>query len=403
MASFESAKNLSFGVELKFLIPCLDPEDHDYNLLQDPPILRVKAKENESELWESVYDIVADTITTRTAQLVITRQHIDDNSQEERDYWDTHWIVKKSNSAEPVRQDPRYDGYKWVPVELNSPKLSWADTKSLSLVDDVIKSLKARCRIVTNHTCEVHVHVGRRDNQEFSLPTLKRLATLSWLGEPILRAVKDPKSPNFNHKYTWSSPLTQHSRLATAVKNSAIPIQISAPRPSPCDESLATILRTMKMQDPRDYYALREIWSSTSYVDLARMLSGPGAQYRRLGFNFSAFGEDKKSGQGKPKTIECRFLEGHMKSVIVIGWIIIFCTMVEVTLNGHQPDRRFGTAVYNLLQKSDDVALDLAFQMFCEDLQVPEVSYGPFLAYIRQYWGRNGRGGFGQDSLWIEK
>ncbi|KAI1505243.1 hypothetical protein F5X99DRAFT_368797 [Biscogniauxia marginata] len=403
MASFESAKNLSFGVELKFLIPCLGPEDHDYNMLDDPPILRAEAKDNESELWETVYDIVADTIITRAAQLAITRQRIDDNSYEERDYWETHWIVKKSNSAEPSREDPRYDGYKWVPVELNSPKLAWVDTKSLSMVDDVIKSLKERCRIVTNHTCEVHVHVGRRDNQELSLPTLKRLATLSWLGESVLRAVKDPKSPNFNHTYTWSSPLTQHSRLATVLNSTTIPMQISAIRPSCCDESLAAILRAVKLQDPRDLYALREIWSSSSYVDLARMLSGPGAQYRRLGFNFSAFGEERKGEQGKPKTIECRFLEGHMKSIMVIGWVMIFCTMVEVTLNGHQPDSRFEMAIYHLLQKGDDVALDLAFQTLCQDLQVPEVYCAPFVAKIRQYRGRTGRGCFGQESLWIEK
>jgi hypothetical protein len=53
-----------------------------------------------------------------------------------------------------------------------------------------------------NYSCELHLHVGRRDSLPFTLSTLKKLEVLFWLAKQMLRSVKDPRPPNFKHKYT---------------------------------------------------------------------------------------------------------------------------------------------------------------------------------------------------------
>ncbi|CAJ2512751.1 Uu.00g008700.m01.CDS01 [Anthostomella pinea] len=388
MSAPEVATDLSFGVELKFLVPCLSPEEQGPRKSESPPVLRIGEKKTRPDLWAGVHFIVAETIRISAGQQAITRCQIDQRCQEERDYWETHWIVKKANSAEPAAEYSGYNDYTWVPVEVSSPKLGWTDTNSLPTVRKVIRALQERHHIVSNHSCEVHVHVGRRDGKQFSLTTLKRLGSICWLAEPYIRAVKDPKSPNFNHKYTWSSPLRERSRLAIRLED---PLQ-SKPKHSSsspiCLRPFLDISHSQELEDSKDFRALKEIWMSPSPKDLGMMLSGPERRYRRLGLNFNAYGDDPDGLQQTSKTFECRFLEGVLSNNMVSGWITIICTMVEVALDNQTPDRRFEVAVDRLLGEDRALPRDQGFEEFCRDLQIDESHYEPFITMIR----RNGNG-----------
>lgn len=222
-ASRDKTRNLSIAVELKFLVPFLQNSGPRPAVQSCPPIETcgfiesakgVKADDN-LRLWRHAFSNIAEAVRSVPKQYAYTSFDLEDLRLEEKCCWGTHWVVKKSNSAEPVRDDARRDDVLWVPTEVNSPKMAWSDPDTFATITAVMKAIERRYHIVSNYMCEVHVHVGRMDGQSLSTVTLKRLAMLLWVVEPVLRGVKDPASPNFRHVYTWSSAAREHSRLAT--------------------------------------------------------------------------------------------------------------------------------------------------------------------------------------------
>ena len=297
---------LAIGLELKFLVPFLR-QGHPDPAPADPRPLPVTPHADRPDLLlHQAYGFVA-ALLREGRRRAISIAEIASERAQESDFWAEHWIVKKSNSAEPGERDAA-PGLVFAPLEISSPRLPALDPRTHDLVAAVVRRLEAGCRFTVNYTCEVHVHVGRADGDSLSLPSLRRFAALCWLAEPTLRLLKDPRSPNFSHVYTWSSPLQEYSRLAGLVAGLA--------------------------GNERDDRALQHIVHARDELALGRLMSGCEKQYRRLGFNFSAFGlEDERAGRS-PRSVEVRFFEDYRGVEEVLGWVQVCVALGIVAVGG---------------------------------------------------------------------
>ncbi|KAL2107665.1 hypothetical protein VUR80DRAFT_4888 [Thermomyces stellatus] len=305
-ANPDHPSDLAIGLELKFLVPFLRAGCRDPAPADPRPLFPTPHADDPDLLLQQGYRLVAD-ILRAASQRAIAISEITSRHARESDFWAEHWIVKKSNSAEPGERE-KLDGYVHAPLEISSPRLPAMDSRTYDLIARVVRALEARCRFTVNYTCEVHVHVGRADGACLSMKSLRNFAALCWFVEPTLRLLKDPQSPNFAHVYTWSSPLRQYSRLAAKVSN----------------------VRPLA----RDSRALYHIANAQNELELGRLMSGDEKRYRRLGFNFSAFGlEDERAGRS-PRSVEVRFFEDYRGCEEVLGWVRVCVALGVVAIVG---------------------------------------------------------------------
>ncbi|KAK8058772.1 hypothetical protein PG994_009220 [Apiospora phragmitis] len=386
-------EDLTVAVEFKFLVPyrphgAAETDD----CYRHPPVATADmisdaataTDADHQRLQDHAFRAIAATIRACDGQDAISSHEMQEQqpTQPLSAYWATHWLVKRSNSAEPSAAHPHYGDWAWVPVEINSPKLSWAGrARTSETIRTVLRALHARHRIETNYSCEVHVHVGRRDGRRLGLPSLQRLAVLCWLAEPVLRGVKDPRSPNFVHKYTWSSPLRERSRLASELRSKQQHLDIAEHR-------------QQQQQQTSELRAIGRILASRSHVELGRLMTGEGRPYRRLGFNFYSLVKDTLSEPERTEleTVECRFLEGTMAEDVILGWLQIFGSLVQSALasaprqeySEEQPDLML--PLLGLLEQTDQcptTATD-TFVNLMEDMGVDRSSFAPVLAVIHR-------------------
>jgi hypothetical protein len=398
-ASPDDRKSLSAAVELKFLVPFVPNNHASLSTRRKPPLEFIEFIEtcqdvqcdDTIKLWRRAFSGIASAIDTVPGQSALTVYDLVDLGLRERDCWAEYWIVKKSNSAEPDRGDPFYRNHLWVPVEVTSPKMAWNDPRTLDSIGAVMNAIRGRYHLVSNHTCEVHVHVGRMDGRSFSLITLKKLAMLLWLAEPALRRVKDPKSPNFNHTYTWSFPAREYSRLATALKTESF-FDASTPRNhESLNRSLKHLTTARSGRMNEDLYALGLIARAPSHIQLGRLMSGEGKPYRRLGFNFSAFGREDHRARTNPRTVECRFLEGTIDNDVVLSWVQIYVRTVEVSLGEAGNDGDFTWIMQKLMERRQELPCDEEFADLMELLDISNFVFEPVRAMLRDIHGHTRR------------
>lgn len=413
----DKAADISVAVELKFLIrQDLSELTSKYGPIRRfiphlPAELRNSMTEAETRLQRDNWEAIARTIDALPQVNATTSHEIKAQGCEHTNYWETHWIVYKANSACPMyltyfhddptqplmnKNAPDYDKYVWTPVEICSPILYWAQKEEImSTLKQIIDTIKSQFDVVSNPSTETHVHVGRTDGKFYSLNTLKKLATILWLSEPMLRAVKDPKSPNYNHHYTWSYCWRDNSRIARALHKNLPEAQtiddLYTGRPDDFDKFLIKLkdARLTTADDNQTFLdehgqALRAIWSAADHKELGYMLRGPERKFRRLGFNFHALENDEN--EPGPRTIEFRFLEGFFDQDITPAWARLCGELVDIVTE--QPeDWEFYDAVVLLMNLPKDWPLDAQFAAFMHEMgrgRVPKTVYEPLHALIRK-------------------
>ena len=430
----DMAEDMTFAVEIKCLIrqqiPKANRVQNPSNHLGNPNEIRPfvphqpleslnSMTELEKQIQRSTWAAVAMAIHTLPGIEATTSHWIKDQNLSHDEFWKTHWIVYKANSAVPPYVSfecgdpdrplldataPGFNEYVWIPLEICSPKLYWKHRdEALEATGRVCEILRQRFGAVANHSCEVHVHVGRHDGQFFPLRGMKRLATLLWLAEPILRSLKDPKSPNFHHVFTWSSAWRQNSRIALALdtdKNVSGSRAIDAlytGQTDDLDAFLAGLDDTRSTGGPpgddpdfvdEQRQALRAIWRASSHEELGRMLCGPDRERRRLGFNFHSLAAEDERGRNSPKTIEFRFLEGFTEKDIVLAWVQVCVGFVEMAVSSAE-DGGFYNMVALLLDLPEDLAPDAKFAAIMQELGLPDETYKPLQGVVRRNYPPN--------------
>ena len=431
----DTVGDLCLGTEFKFLLLGLPRSEID---TASPDALPGGCQVGSDDHRRMAHSALARAINMRTEKdrrltavegaklvqpLAVSKPDIVECGLNEKDFWPTHWIVKKANSVEHRPEDPRPDTRRTngvvVSVELNSPKLAWKDPNVPLLVSKVLSRVR-RFPTHVNYTCDLHVHIGRCDGTAFTLLTLKKLATVFWLAEPIIRSVRDPHSPNFTNEYTWGFEQRQYSRLALAIRGShpvSDPVKIaqdmlSRVRSGPGDpEDVAEWYQYMDGVGSAETQseALRAIWRCATSQELGLLLSGSQREHRRLGFNFSAFGGEDERSRTNPRTIEYRILEGTLQDDLVQGWLQICGKLVELGMKGRQTE--FHDIVQYLLSQQstyEDFRLnrdlspswtfgpcgrkarpsrDVLFAEFMGHIGVSQAAYGPFQDKIQKEYG----------------
>ncbi|KAH6654159.1 hypothetical protein BKA67DRAFT_517178 [Truncatella angustata] len=393
----DKAEDLSIAAELKFLIPFLPCKGKPARIHDGPQLEVVDYIERATQLddaydklklWQQTFSNVAAAIRNVLKQQAITSYDLDAMNQQERDCWLSYWVVKRSMSAEPAKDHPHRADWIWVPVEVNSPRLSWRDPTTIAVLRSVMDAIKSRYYIVSNYTCEVHVHAGRMDGRPFTLPTLKKLAILCWAAEPVLRKVKDPRSPNHAHVYTWSNSTREYSRLAAELKSEKVVHMPLLQDLVGLPEAFKWVLKDPSTITNSDMEASRLIAATRSHTQLGRLMSGEGRPYRRLGFNFSAFGGEDERARTNPRTVECRFLEGTIDTDVVVSWVQIFGKMVEAALDGAADGDRFTRlATHRSRGQGKADLLDYGLVRLMQRLGIREEVYRPIKMMIRGVQG----------------
>ncbi|KAK3393974.1 hypothetical protein B0H63DRAFT_31532 [Podospora didyma] len=395
----DNVEDVAVAIELKFLLqlPARGKGPMSQKSACQGRSFATVPSDDEHRRLEEGHETIASTIRG-IGESAVTSWSIKANNLEERVFWPSHWIVKKANSVEPSKEERSMEGYDWIPTEVCSPKLRSRDRETHRRVEKVLNALSSAHCLVTNYTCEVHVHLGRMDDKPFSLPTLKRLGTLLWVSEPALRSIRDPNSPNYHNIYTWGAETRRYSRLAQSLTGQASTDgtagDLSASNGKVEDVQVAGIFRNLNRKNvglKQDVRALQTIWSAASYRDLGLLMSGETQQYRRLGFNFSAFGLEDKRAQTNPRTIEFRIMEGTVRSDLILGWLVICSAVTEAAVL--RSDARFDNAVSRLLRELNDpsggtgsggsgetlaVRRGREFRELMNDLRVPKAAYRPF-------------------------
>ncbi|KAL2136478.1 hypothetical protein VTI74DRAFT_3497 [Chaetomium olivicolor] len=340
----DRAEDMSVALEWKLLFPLLGQGAEDPQPDDRRRVVEALCGDSKKACLEQSHDCVAEAIRA-AGETAVTAHSLLKDSVEEREFWGSGWVVKKANSAVPLDEEKATEGYIWVPVEICSPKMELNDPKTSARMRKVIDTLSSTYRLTANCSCEVHIHLGRMDGRAWTLPTLKRLGTLLWVAEPTLRTIRDPKSPNFANTYTWGFAMREHSRLAEKVQGSSA---ASSALRSIVDQQVVDIILRRPETAVKDLNALAEIWKTSSHLELGQLLSGPDKKHRRLGFNFSAFGEEDERARRNPRTMEFRMMEGSVDVDLVMGWVTICGTIAEAAVVGS--DARYAAALDVLLE-----------------------------------------------------
>jgi hypothetical protein len=342
--------DISVALEWKLLFPLLAPGAEDPRSNDGRLVAEAQRPDDRQACLEQGHECVARTIR-ETGEKAETLHSLHRLGFEEKDLWGSGWVVKKANSAEPLDVEKAFKGYIWVPVEICSPKMRFRDPDTRVRMQRVLNALNSRHRLAANCTCEVHIHLGRMDGRPWSLPTLQRLGTLLWAGEPTLRSIRDPNSPNFDNIYTWGFALRQRSRLAKTLESPSPALAASNLLAAIPDRQIIEAIQGHPSVPSKDLDAVVAIWRAASHLDLGQLLSGSEKMYRRLGFNFSAFGEEDERARRNPRTVEFRMMDGSVAADLILGWLAICGTVAETAVA--RADGRFAAALDVLLQRAE--------------------------------------------------
>jgi hypothetical protein len=345
-AAADRAEDISVALEWKLLFPLLAPGAEDPRPADGRRLVQARRGHDEQGRLELAHECVAQTIR-QAGEEAVTMHALLREGVEEKEFWGSGWVVKKANSAVPLDEEKALGGYIWVPVEICSPKMRFQDPQTRARMHRVLDALNSSHRLAANCSCEVHIHLGRMDGRAWSLSTLQRLGSLLWAGEATLRSIRDPNSPNFDNTYTWGFAMRQRSRLAKRLED-RMPVS-SEPEAIP-DRQIMDAIQGQTAVSAEEVAAFVEIWKTTSHLELGQLLSGPEKMYRRLGFNFSAFGEEDERARRNPRTMEFRMMDGSVDTGLVLGWLAICGTIAETAVT--RSDNRFATALDVLLKRS---------------------------------------------------
>lgn len=204
------------------------------------------------------------------------------------------WNTSFDGSVEARPDEDVVGNYSYTrhPVEISSRVLREHEFGEVALV---YRQLRASVRVNLNSSCSFHVHVG---TAHLDLAGYKRLVALIMVCEPFLwRCCETHRRHSL-----WCLSITKYSKAA----------RVRSHRPSdPVMHSL--VPSGVLSQDLQD--TLREIWSTTSFIELGEQLlvqwGGEfGDFYVRGGFNVRAINEEDVFG-GLCTTSTAEFRYSH--------------------------------------------------------------------------------------------
>jgi len=201
--------NLSFGVEIEFLIAALHPgmRDPHRGVAGLPPVLRITnkqlrgkmTKEVEAVVHKKVKDVIDGCFRGQPITSFVTAAEADPTPMEKYRFWG---VGEEESVAENT------DEYRYYSVEIKSPA-EYATPDAFEALCLAIAAVTSRFRCLVNDSCGLHVHIGL-GRERLSVEHIRRIAALSYAVEPLLFTLHDPKRVTNRH----SLPLRLYSFLS---------------------------------------------------------------------------------------------------------------------------------------------------------------------------------------------
>ncbi|KAI0391980.1 putative amidoligase enzyme-domain-containing protein [Xylariaceae sp. FL0594] len=197
--------NLSFGVEIEFLVAVLragmsDPHEDVEGL---PPVIRLTEQDRDlypEEVRDMAQQKVRDVIEECFSGLPTTSFIREVGEDDEYRFWcvDDDVSVRKEGD----------DYYMYCGMEVNSPA-EYATPPAFEALCLAIATVTSKFRCLVNETCGLHVHVGL-GRERLALNHIRRVAALSYAAEPLLFSLHEPARV----RNTYSLPLRLSSPLS---------------------------------------------------------------------------------------------------------------------------------------------------------------------------------------------
>ncbi len=313
---------LTIGVELEFVVPCLQTSDHDPEPHDPRPVNFVPDCSTPLEMRHNVHQSVRETIVT-TGQVA----HVASSSYSHMDQlWETGWVVKDDLSINTTYSSGLDRRYSWVGVEVTSPIMRVGDEDDFAALQSVIEAIASGHRARVVESCGLHVHVGR-GKHGFSPLTVKKLGTLLWQSEGRLEALYEPQ--RVNYFLAMRETLTIASRLAQDEDIPRYTTQGDISRD--CKNStLNSLLPVLISMRPEKASCILALWAAETIHEVVDMLVMPNPRFSaRLVYNFDSLVRGGFGSRLIKRTIEFRQYQGTLDPTEVRMWAEVTSAVVD--------------------------------------------------------------------------
>ncbi|CAJ2501410.1 Uu.00g042630.m01.CDS01 [Anthostomella pinea] len=200
LPNISTPAKVTFGAELEFLIPTLDRgvDDPHAHVKELTPVLRIpnraykgkgmvsnKVNDREEYVLERVRKLISKNLNITVGNDASSLMpDADFTAKVIAGYH--HWAVDTDGSV----NEPNMEKNNWVAVEVQSP-VAFASPEAFDAVNHVASLISGAFRCRVNASCDVHVHVGQRE-ERFPLELIRRIGALSFAAEPLLFTLQNP-------------------------------------------------------------------------------------------------------------------------------------------------------------------------------------------------------------------
>ena len=372
-------ENITFGLELEFVTPVLqagqiDPDEASEVAAsgaagQPRFVARVDdSNDPYSEPgYSKVYKHLVELINTVAPQKAMM------SIETRPDHGYETWFVKEESTAVEVSGLGPDQYFEWNNVELTTPVFSIPISNNFqwpSSIGDVVRLIRQSCRVRTNNSCALHIHVGlmsseTQGNESLDKPglylreklvTLKKLATLLWLAEDRIMSLCHPL--RWDIKEGWSSSLRRSPYLNTILH------KMPALSQNHSQEYAVWLGKVFESAASESGYSdvvpkMSLIWNAKNWHQLAGFLKSP-MTHGKLIFDFSQL--------SRIGTVEFRPMEASFDEALLKHWTAV-CTRLVMYANQQATGpnaQRYQNTIVNLLQNESEYSIwDLLEEIGC--------------------------------------
>ena len=237
------------------------------------------------------------------------------------------------------------DEYDTWGVEVVSPPFSLCDLDgAMASTKQLLGQLnKSKSAVQSDEQCGLHVHIGRKDNSEFDLSTLKHLAYLLIVYEDALFSLR-PKTRRQAVQNT--SGQARENFCSSLRERFALDEPKAATRQAKHTHNLPVPEHGWDCYMPDLHNVRSQIFGCTTAAALVKLLQGAG---RHTCVNFKPIIDPRR-----PNIVEFRQHTGTLETATIRNWIELCQRLVELAeLMAEDPTK---AANMTALQDWDDVA-----------------------------------------------
>ncbi|KAI1405337.1 hypothetical protein F4819DRAFT_501976 [Hypoxylon fuscum] len=364
--------NLTYGVELQFLVPVLKGQQDDPHPTDTRFVTRVAEEATDEVIFQTITEMLLQGIRngrapawTHRGPLRPRRNELSTMDQESQAVADmpkySQWVVEVAQDLVP-QNDAFGKLYTWVGVKIRTNKRNSAWPSHFDLLADIVVFLRNDLRLRLPPTTSFMVHVGEeiRDIMAYEIGPrwLRTFVTLMWFIEDHILLLCHQS----RRTHPACMPLRRNSKLAVKPHDELIE---ELTEEGLNKEDYEYWYNQMQYITPKTYLDKRardeveSIWRSKDAKTLLQKLASGrtvteyNAEIRatvsnqfwgRGSVGFQGFCQDAlregrvEHNNGHTGTIEFRSMEGTLDPILMLHWITICLRLIDFSRRGNTAD-----------------------------------------------------------------